>query len=81
MHRIVKDLAEATPFRRALVPFFRRVNPGNIAIHYCPAIRHMESRACGMPVRVSVKDLISFAAQRFGGTERFRRRESDEIAR
>lgn len=34
MHWMIKDLAKATPLRRALVPFFRRVNPGDITIRH-----------------------------------------------
>lgn len=34
MHWMIKDLVEATPLRRALIPFFRRVNPGDITIRH-----------------------------------------------
>ena len=34
MHWMIKDLAEATPLRRALIPFFRRVNIGDITIRH-----------------------------------------------
>jgi FkbM family methyltransferase len=34
MYWMIKDLAEATPLRRALIPFFRRVNLGDITIEH-----------------------------------------------
>src|SRR3954454_1116564 len=32
MQPFIRDLAKSTPIRRALVPFFRKVNPGDITI-------------------------------------------------
>ena len=40
-----------------------------------------KSRTSFETTDVTEKDLISFAARGSGGTERFRRRKSDEIAR
>ena len=34
MHRMIKNLAQATSLRRALLPFFRRVNIGDITIRH-----------------------------------------------
>jgi FkbM family methyltransferase len=34
MRRIIRDFAEATPLRRALIPFFRRMNLGDITIRH-----------------------------------------------